>query len=88
MDFPSDEGPGASVFYKNDAGEIFHTYSSYARGLGAMIATYNWLDIAPKGRDEDGLAHSMSWVRHHDKYIEGQIVDINQLYVQPAKSGT
>jgi predicted dithiol-disulfide oxidoreductase (DUF899 family) len=87
-DFPSDEGPGASVFYKNESGEIFHTYSSYARGLDTMIATYNWLDIAPKGRDEDDLAHSMSWVRHHDKYVDGQIVDVNQLYIQPAKSGT
>ena len=87
-DFPSDEGPGASVFYKNESGEIFHTYSSYARGLDTMIATYNWLDIAPKGRDEDQLAHSMSWVRHHDKYVDGQIVDVNQLYIQPAKSGT
>jgi predicted dithiol-disulfide oxidoreductase (DUF899 family) len=87
-DFPSEERPGASVFYKNEAGEIFHTYSSYARGLDMMVGTYQWLDLTPKGRDEEGLAHSMSWVRHHDKYVDGQIVDINQLYVQPAKSGT
>jgi predicted dithiol-disulfide oxidoreductase (DUF899 family) len=84
-DFPSEEGPGASVFYKNQAGEIFHTYSTYARGLDAMVGTYNWLDLAPKGRDEDGLAFTMSWVRHHDKY-DGQIVDPKQLYVQPAKA--
>ena len=84
-EFPSEEGPGASVFYKNPAGEIFHTYSTYARGLDAMVGTYNWLDLAPKGRDEDGLAFTMSWVRHHDKY-EGQIVDPKQLYVQPAKA--
>jgi predicted dithiol-disulfide oxidoreductase (DUF899 family) len=71
MDFPSTEGPGASVFYKNDAGEIFHTYSTYARGLDILIGAYNFLDFTPKGRDEDGLANSMAWVRHHDKYGEG-----------------
>jgi len=83
-EFPSEEGPGASVFYKNEAGEIFHTYSCYARGLDAMVGTYNWLDLAPKGRDEDGLAFTMAWVRHHDRY-EGQVVDPKALYVQPAK---
>ncbi len=70
-DFPSTEGPGASVFYKNEAGEIFHTYSTYARGLDILVGTYNFLDFTPKGRDEDGLANSMAWVRHHDKYGEG-----------------
>ena len=70
-EFPSTEGPGASVFYKNDAGEIFHTYSTYARGLDILIGTYNFLDFTPKGRDEGGLANSMAWVRHHDKYGEG-----------------
>jgi predicted dithiol-disulfide oxidoreductase (DUF899 family) len=69
--FPSTEGPGASVFYKNEAGEIFHTYSTYARGLDILIGTYNFLDFTPKGRDEGGLANSMAWVRHHDKYGEG-----------------
>jgi len=87
-EFPSEEAPGASVFYKNSAGEIYHTYSTYARGLDPMVGTYNWLDIAPKGRDEDGLAFTMAWVRHHDKYVDGQVVDIKQLYVPPAKSGT
>jgi predicted dithiol-disulfide oxidoreductase (DUF899 family) len=87
-DFFSEEGPGASVFYKNDAGEIFHTYSAYARGLDPMVGTYQWLDLAPKGRDEDGLAFSMAWVRHHDKYVDGDIVDIKRLYVQPAKSSS
>jgi len=85
-EFPSEEGPGASVFYKNDASEIFHTYSAYARGLDIMVGTYNWLDIAPKGRDEDGLAFTMAWVRHHDKYVDNQMVDAKSLYVQPAKA--
>ncbi len=72
--FPSEERPGASVFYKNDAGEIFHTYSTYGRGLDILIGTYHFLDLTPKGRDEEGLAWSMAWVRHHDRY-DGAVVD-------------
>jgi len=63
-----DELPGASAFYKDAQGAVFHTYSTYARGLDTMIGAYNWLDIAPKGRDEDALEFTMAWVRHHDKY--------------------
>ncbi|MDW5264128.1 MULTISPECIES: thioredoxin family protein [Acidobacteriaceae] len=66
--FPSEEGPGVSVFYKDAAGDIFHTYSAYARGGDILINTYNYLDLAPKGRDEDSFAFTMSWVRHHDRY--------------------
>jgi predicted dithiol-disulfide oxidoreductase (DUF899 family) len=49
-------------------GAVFHTYSTYGRGLDILIGAYNYLDLVPKGRDEDGLAHSMAWVRHHDRY--------------------
>jgi len=70
-----EENPGASVFFKNSAGEIFHTYSTYARGLDQMIGAYNWFDIAPKGRDEANLGFPMAWVRHHDKYGTGYAVD-------------
>jgi predicted dithiol-disulfide oxidoreductase (DUF899 family) len=80
--FPSEERPGASVFYKNPDGEIFHTYSTYGRGLDILIGTYNFLDLVPKGRDEDGLAWSMAWVRHHDRY-EGAVVDIKASYQEP-----
>jgi len=66
--FPSEERPGASVFYKNAAGEIFHTYSTYGRGLDILIGTYNFLDLAPKGRDEDKLGYHMEWVRLRDEY--------------------
>jgi predicted dithiol-disulfide oxidoreductase (DUF899 family) len=66
--FPSEEAPGASVFYRDAAGAVFHTYSSYARGLDILIGAYNYLDLVPKGRDEAGLEHSMAWVRHHDRY--------------------
>ena len=85
--FPSEERPGASVFYKNAAGDIFHTYSCYGRGLDILIGAYNFLDLAPKGRDEDGLAWSMAWVRHHDKY-DGAAVDPNASYQQPKTPDT
>jgi len=62
----NDELPGISVFAKNDAGDVFHTYSTYGRGVEVMIGTYRMLDLMPKGRDEQGL--SMKWVRHHDRY--------------------
>jgi predicted dithiol-disulfide oxidoreductase (DUF899 family) len=72
---PIEELPGASAFFKDENGAIFHTYSTYARGLDILVGTYNFLDIAPKGRDEAGLAHTMAWVRHHDKYDGGYFVD-------------
>ena len=81
--FGAEEAPGVSVFYKDEAGEVFHTYSSYGRGLDIFLGAYNFLDIVPKGRDEDGLKFTMAWVRHHDKYEEGQPVDAQQSYVPP-----
>lgn len=85
--FPSEERPGASVFYKDAAGNVFHTYSAFGRGLDIFLGAYNWLDIVPKGRDEEGLAHTMAWVRHHDKYGESYSVDAKAGYVQPKKTG-
>jgi predicted dithiol-disulfide oxidoreductase (DUF899 family) len=66
--FLREEGPGFSVFAKDAAGEIFHTYSTYGRGVDILIGAYNFLDLVPKGRDEDHLAFTMEWVRHHDRY--------------------
>lgn len=66
--FPHEEAPGLSVFFKDSSGEVFHTYSTYGRGVEAMMGTYRLLDLVPKGRDEDGLPHTMAWVRHHDRY--------------------
>ena len=66
--FPSEERPGLSVFCKDSAEEVFHTYSTYARGLDILVGAYNFMDLAPKGRNEEGLKHTMAWVRHHDKY--------------------
>ena len=67
-EFPSEEAPGISAFYKDPDGAIFHTYSAYARGLDMLIGAYNYLDLAPKGRDEAALPWTMAWVRHHDRY--------------------
>jgi predicted dithiol-disulfide oxidoreductase (DUF899 family) len=66
--FSSEEAPGASVFHTDGSGDIFHTYSTYGRGLDMLMGVYHFLDIVPKGRDEDSLKHTMAWVRHHDRY--------------------
>jgi predicted dithiol-disulfide oxidoreductase (DUF899 family) len=65
--FPSQERPGLSVFLRED-GATYHTYSTYSRGLDLLIGAYNYLDLTPLGRHEEGLPHGMSWVRHHDRY--------------------
>jgi predicted dithiol-disulfide oxidoreductase (DUF899 family) len=66
--FQGEEAPGISVFYKDDAGEVFHTYSTYGRGVEVMMGAYHLIDLTPKGRDEEQLAYGMAWVRHHDRY--------------------
>jgi predicted dithiol-disulfide oxidoreductase (DUF899 family) len=76
--FPSEEAPGISVFYRDDAGEVFHTYSTYGRGVEAMIGTYSLLDLVPKGRDEHNAAYTMDWVRHHDRYEPAQLAQPTQ----------
>lgn len=58
---------GISVFIKNDAGEVFHTYSCYARGIDMVNVTYQILDLTPKGRDE-ASGGNMAWLKYHDKY--------------------
>jgi len=62
------ERPGISVFFKDPTGAIFHTYSCYARGLDMLNVAYHYLDLTPKGRDEEGLPFPMAWVRYHDAY--------------------
>jgi predicted dithiol-disulfide oxidoreductase (DUF899 family) len=59
---------GVSVFYKDGSSTVFHTYSSYARGIDMLNGAYHFLDLVPKGRDEDALEFTQEWVRHHDKY--------------------
>jgi predicted dithiol-disulfide oxidoreductase (DUF899 family) len=62
------ELPGVSVFYRDESGNLYHTYSTYARGIDAMNAAYQYLDLVPKGRDEDKLPSPNAWWRHHDRY--------------------
>jgi predicted dithiol-disulfide oxidoreductase (DUF899 family) len=68
------ELPGLSVFAKNGRGEIFHTYSVFARGLEDFLTAYRYIDITPKGRDE-AQTGGMGWLRHHDRYDQAAFVD-------------
>lgn len=67
LESPDDagEGPGVSVFYRDERGDVFHTYSSYGRGGDILLGAHNYLDLTPKGRNENSI---MDWVRHHDRY--------------------
>lgn len=66
--FPLEEAPGISAFVRDEAGQVFRTYSTYGRGVELMMGTYDFLDITAKGRDEAELDYTMAWVRHHDRY--------------------
>ena len=68
--FPSEEAPGISVFYRDEHGDVFRTSSCYSRGLDMLNGAYHYIDLVPKGRDEEGLRHSMSWLRRNDQYAE------------------
>ena len=72
--FPAEEAPGVSVFYRDDAGDVFHTYSTYGRGVEVMMGAYQLMDLAPRGRSERDVPHKMEWVRHHDRYEPVQAV--------------
>jgi predicted dithiol-disulfide oxidoreductase (DUF899 family) len=65
---PFVELPGISVFYRRDDGAVFHTYSTYGRGIEVVNGAYYWLDLVPKGRDEASLEDTMDWVKLHDEY--------------------
>jgi predicted dithiol-disulfide oxidoreductase (DUF899 family) len=68
-----EEWPGVSAFVKDEAGNVFHTYSTYGRGVEVMMGTYRMLDLLPKGRDETDENARMGWVRHHDRYEPGPV---------------
>ena len=65
--FPATDAPGVSVFLR-DGEAVYHTYSTFGRGLDMLNAAYHFLDLVPKGRDEGGLPSTMAWVRLHDQY--------------------
>jgi predicted dithiol-disulfide oxidoreductase (DUF899 family) len=83
QEFPSEEAPGLSVFAKDKNGDVFHTYSAYGRGTESSVGTYTYLDLVPKGRDEDALSFPMAWVRHHDRYADGKLADSPRPYWPP-----
>lgn len=71
--FPGEEAPGISVFARDDAGQVFHTWSTYGRGVEVMMHTYALLDLCPLGRGEEQDAYPMEWVRHHDRYEQESV---------------
>lgn len=77
---PLEDLSGFSVFYRNDRGEIFHTYSAFGRGAEEVLGTYMLLDLTPKGRNETGPNHNLTdWVRHHDRYgTDGHVSEIGR----------
>ncbi|QJE99042.1 DUF899 domain-containing protein [Luteolibacter luteus] len=80
QEFPSAEAPGISVFYKDEDGSIYHTYSSYDRGVETVMSTYAILDLMPKGRDEGSFDFPMAWVRYHDAYETNEFADADKPY--------
>ena len=62
-----DEQPGLSVFYKDETGDIYHTYSTYERGLDILLTTYHFIDMTPIGRNEKGNGMG-EWMKRHDEY--------------------
>lgn len=71
--YPIRELPGLSVFFKDEHGEIYHTYSSYGRGLEDFLTAYRYIDVTPKGRDE-AKGEGMGWLRHRDRYEDANFV--------------
>jgi predicted dithiol-disulfide oxidoreductase (DUF899 family) len=68
-DYQNDELPGTSAFAKDAAGQVYHTYSAYGRGDEQLLGAYHYLDLAPKGRNENGPNFDLTdWVKHHDRY--------------------
>jgi len=63
-----DELVGVSVFVKDDQGQVYHSYSTYSRGVDMLNGAYNYIDLTPKGRDETGAAENMGWLKRHDQY--------------------
>jgi predicted dithiol-disulfide oxidoreductase (DUF899 family) len=82
---PMEDFPGINVFY-HDADAVYHTYGTFSRGLDMLVGTYNYLDLTPKGRDEDQYAFDMAWVRYHDEYGPGYKVDPKAGWAAPKGS--
>ena len=68
--FAGDEAPGVSVFYRDNDARVFLTYQTFSRGLDTLNGAYHYLDLTPKGRDEDDLSWPMAWLSRHDTYSD------------------
>ncbi|WP_394821716.1 DUF899 domain-containing protein [Pendulispora albinea] len=80
---------GLSAFYKDEAGNVYHTYSCFGRGGEEVLGSYMVLDRMPKGRNETGPNFNLTdWVRHHDRYGQGGHVDPTGRYRAPAAEGS
>jgi predicted dithiol-disulfide oxidoreductase (DUF899 family) len=75
--YAAEDLPGVSVFAKDDAGGVFHTYSTYTRGLDILLGSHNYLDLTPKGRNEMG-GNGKDRLRHHDRYGDDDLVGITR----------
>lgn len=74
--FESEERSGDSVFYRDESGQVYHTYSTFGRGDEMLDTAYMYLDMTPKGRDENGPRHNlMDWVKHHDRYADADTME-------------
>jgi len=86
IDASSEELSGDSVFYRDSRGDIFHTYSTHGRGDEQFVSTYMYLDVTPKGRNENGPRYNLTdWVRHHDRYEADGSVNEHGRYVAAKK---
>ncbi len=84
---PVQDLSGFSIFYRNEHGEIFHTYSTFGRGAEYLLGTYVLLDMTPKGRNERGPNFDLTdWVRHHDRYGAEGHVDSTGRFI-PSQNG-
>ena len=84
--YMSDEASGDSIFYMDERGKIFHTYSTFGRGGEIKLTTYMLLDLTPKGRNENERGNLSDWVRHHDRYDAGGYVAASGRYVADEKN--
>jgi predicted dithiol-disulfide oxidoreductase (DUF899 family) len=75
------ELPGASAFFR-DGDSVFHTYSTYTRGLDLLLNTYNYLDLTALGRQDAQGGNPQAWIRHHDKYPHAEMMESNQRSLQ------
>lgn len=87
LDFEIEDLSGDSVFYKDEDGQIYHTYSTFGRGGEQFLGAYGFLDVMPKGRNENGPFYLLAdWVRPHDMYGKGGTVEMTGRY-HPADCG-